>query len=137
MSGLDLTPNPTAEFKQLSILAVGLFGLAAVLFWGFGQAVPALVLLSLAVCATAGVVAFSWIGRDVFLVFALIARGIQSVVSFVLIFTIYFFFISPLGLIFRLFGMNLLDRNFDACKERRTMFRTAPASDADSFTRQS
>jgi ABC-type sugar transport system permease subunit len=136
-----LTPNlsggPAAEKRQLLILGIGLAVIAVVTWWLFGPRIPSLVLIVLASVALAGFVAYRAIGRDVFLVFMLLSLAIGHVVSWVIVLVLYAVVIAGLGSMLRLFGMNRLERNFEACRKKASMLADVPPLDAASFRRQS
>jgi hypothetical protein len=128
---------PAAEKQQLLFLGVGLAVIGGGTWWLFASRVSSAVLLVLAVLALAGFVAHRAIGRGVFLIFALLALAIGSVISWVIVLVLYAVVIAGLGSVFRLFGMNRLQRDFKACKEKVTMLADVPPLGAASFRRQS
>lgn len=133
----DFSADPQAQRQQLRWLALALAAIAAGLA-GFthSQVVP-LLLAGLAGLAAAGAVCFRRIGRDVFLVFALLGLIVGHVVSWVVVILLYVFGISVVGALLRQAAMNRLDRDFAACRRRATMFVEAPATPVESFGRQS
>ena len=136
-----LEPNfargPAAEKQQLLFLGIGLAVIGGSTWWFFGSRVSSAILLALAAVALAGFVAHRAIGRGVFLIFALLALAIGSVISWVIVLVLYTVVIAGLGSVFRLFGMNRLQRDFKACKEKATMLADVPPLGAASFRRQS
>ena len=136
-----LTPNlssgPAAERQQLLFLGIGLAVIAAGTWWFLGSRISSLVLIVLASVALAGFVVYRAIGRDVFLVFMLLSLAIGHVVSWVVVLLLYAVVIAGLGAMLRLFGMNRLERNFDACRKKASMLADVPPLDATGFRRQS
>jgi hypothetical protein len=126
-----------AERQQLLFLGLGLAAIAAVHWWLSGLRPAGVVLLVLGVLALAGAVAHGAIGRGVFLIFAVLTLALGRVVSWVIVLGMYVLFIAGLGSVLRLFGMDRLARNFEACKKRRSMLMDVPPLDAASFERQS
>ena len=133
----NLWPEPAAEKRQLLVLGIGLAVMAAGTCWFFGSRIPSLVLIVLAAVALAGLVAYRAIGRDVFLVFMLLSLAIGHVVSWVVVLVLYAVVIAGLGAMLRLFGMNRLERNFEACRKKESMLADVVPLDAASFGRQS
>jgi hypothetical protein len=137
MLGSNQAPGAAGERQQLLILAVGLAIIAAGGWWLFGRPSLTVALLALATVALAGFVAYRAIGRGVFLVFSLLSSAIGRLVSWVIVIVLYVVVIAGFGLMLRLVGMNRLDRNFAACKRKRTMLVDVPPLDAAGFRRQS
>lgn len=133
----ELAPDPSAERAQLLRIVFGT-ALVGALFYAFlGPSVPVYVLAAIGGFALAGRVAFRWIGRDVFLILSVAAMGFGHVASWLVMRVMYALAIVVPGALLRLFGVNRLDRDFEKCRAKETMFHPAPASDADSFVRQS
>jgi hypothetical protein len=133
----NFSPGFVQERKQLLFLAVG-SGLAATGFWWFRPGSIFAMALGL-VCVTAllGRIAYSVIGRDVYVIFAAIAFAVGFVVSWVAVVMMYVIAIVLCGAVLRLFGMDKLRRCFADCKALVTMFVEPPKTSKDSFGRQS
>lgn len=129
--------RPMADRQQLLILGVGSAVIGGGTWWLFGPRIPSVVLLLLATVALAGVVAHRVIGRSVFLIFSLLALAIGQVVSWCIVLLMYVVVIAGLGSVFRLFGMNRLERNFRRCQQKRSMLTDVLSLDPASFRRQS
>lgn len=133
----NFSKGPEAERRELIILACGFLALAIIFkLITKSQGLP-LIFGAAALAALFGWLAFSRIGRDVYLVFALVASLIGRVVSRVAIVFMYGIVIAAFGSVLRLFGMNRLQRNFQSCRKRQSMFVDAPRTDPESFRRQS
>jgi hypothetical protein len=137
MSGTDPNPGVAAERQQVRWLAVGLILIGGVFWWALGPRPFPLVLLGLAGVAWVGTVAHRAMGRSVFLFFTLIALILGRVISWVVVLVLYVLAIGVLGSIFKLFGMNRLERDFAACKRKTTMLVDVPPLDPAGFRRQS
>jgi hypothetical protein len=137
MSGADPNPGATAERQQLRWLAVGFTLVGGVFWWTVGPRPFPLVLLGLAALAWLGTVAYRAVGRSVFLLFTLVSLTLGRVVSWVVVLVLYVLAIAVLGSIFKLFGMNRLERDFEACKRKTTMLVEVPPLDPAGFRRQS
>jgi hypothetical protein len=133
----DLNRGPSAEKQQLLFLGIALTLLGGADFWLHGPRVIGAVLLVLGTAGLAGRVAHRAMGRSVFLVFALLSAALGRLVSWVVVFVLYVLVIATLGSILRLFGMNRLARNFEACKKMASMLVDVPPLPAASFGRQS
>jgi len=133
----DLSRGPTAEKQQLLFFGIGLTLIGGANWWLFGPRKMAVALLVLGAVALAGRVAHGAIGRGVFLIFALLSMAVGRVVSWVIVLIMYVLIIAGLGSILRLFGMNRLARNFEACKKKESMLMDVPPLDAAGFGRQS
>ncbi|HVQ76673.1 MAG TPA: hypothetical protein VMT79_14190 [Candidatus Binatia bacterium] len=137
MSGPDPNPGEAAEHAQLRWLAGGLALIGGGWWWVFGPRPFALVLLALAGLAGLGAVAHRAMGRSVFLLFTLVALTLGRLVSWVVVLVLYAVAIGALGSIFKLFGMNRLERDFVRCKGKTTMLVDVPPLDPAGFRRQS
>jgi hypothetical protein len=133
----NLSPGAAAEKQQLRFLGIGLAAIGGGTWWLFGLHGLNGFLFLLALVALAGSFAYRAIGRGVFLGFSMLSLAIGRVVSWVSVLILYGVVIAGLGLVFRLFGMNRLERNFEACKKRSTMLVDVPPLDPASFRRQS
>ncbi len=130
-------PGTVAERRQLFFLAVGASVIAAASFGLAGRRVLPAILLGVACVAGCGAVAHRWVGRDVYLFFALVAGAIARVVSAVVVGLTYLLAIGCFGSVARALGVNRLERNFETCRKRETMLVGAPGTDVESFRRQS
>jgi hypothetical protein len=137
VSGPDPNPGARAERAQLAWLAVGLTGLGGAFWWAFGPRPFPLVLLGLAALAGLGWLAYRAMGRTVFLLFTLVSLTLGRVVSWAVLLVLYAVAIGLLGSIFKLFGMNRLERDFAACRRKTTMLVDVPPLDPAGFRRQS
>jgi hypothetical protein len=137
MSSADPSPSVAAERQQVRWLAVGFTLMAGVSWWILGPRPLPLVLLGLAGLAWVGAVAHRAMGRSVFLLFTVMALALGRVVSWVVVLVLYVLAIGMLGSIFKLFGMNRLERDFAACKRKTTMLVDVPPLDPAGFRRQS
>ena len=137
MSGPDPNPGAGAERAQLAWLAVGLAAIGGALWWTLGPRPFPLVLLGLAGLAGLGWLAYRAMGRTVFLLFTLVSLTLGRVVSWLVVLVLYALAIGVLGSIFKLFGMNRLERDFAACQRKTTMLVDVPPLDPAGFRRQS
>lgn len=129
--------DPVQERHQLAVLALGLAAVAGALWLWTGRPAAPAVLASLAGVAGAGWLAFPWLGRSVYLLFSLLSAGVGRGISWIVVGTIYWVGIGVFGSLLRLFGMNRLDRDFEACRKRTSMLSEAPVTSQPSFGRQS
>ena len=108
--------------RQFGFIALGGFGLLALLAWQ-GWAVfalvpegarPALAETLGALGALTGLLSLVWPAgnRPLYVGLALVAFPIGFVVSYVIMGALFYLLIAPLGLVFRLFGRDPLDRRF-------------------------
>jgi Rhomboid family len=134
MAGADAA---AAERQQLRWLAVGLTLIGGAFSWGLGPRPFPLLLLGLAALAWLGTVAHRAMGRTVFLLFTLVSLTLGRVVSWVVVLALYVLAIGVLGSIFKLFGMNRLERDFEACRRKTTMLVDVPPLDPAGLRRQS
>jgi hypothetical protein len=137
MSGVDAQPGAAAERQQLAWLAIGLTLIGIAFWWAIGPRPFPLVLLGLGALAWLGTVAYRAAGRSVFLVFTVVSLTLGRVVSWLVVLVLYALAIGVLGSIFKLFGMNRLERDFAACKRKTTMLVDVPRLDPAGFRRQS
>ena len=136
----DLLMSRTAAHLAIILLVVLAIGLAAIglaLWLVAGAMILPALLLALSMAAWVGFILFQSVGRDVYLVFAVIASAIRRVLSWVVLVLMYLLFIGLFGSILRLCGMNRLERNFKSCRDKESMLVNPPATDADSLRRQS
>jgi len=133
----NFCPGVNTEKKQLLFLAIGLSLISGGSWWILGARVFTAILVFLAAVALGGFLGYRSIGRDIFLVFSLLSLVIGWVVSWLVLLCLYVLPIGVFGSILRLFGMNRLERNFELCKGKDTMFVDVPSIDEASFRRQS
>jgi hypothetical protein len=129
--------DPDAERRQLLVLALGSGALAVALFLMTHARVAPVVLGGIAVLGLTGASAYRWIGRDIFVVFTVATRAMSSVVSLIALALAYFVGIFLMGGILRLVRMDRMKRRYQACRQIESMFYDPPATDVDSFRRQS
>lgn len=133
----NLTMNAREERQQLLYLALGL-GVISVLLGRFSDArILPIFLLIIGLVALAGCLAYQRIGRDIYLVFALVSLIVGHVVSWFVVLILYLVGIAGVGTALCFGGMDRLRKNFTSCKRLPTMFVDAPSTDPDSFRRQS
>jgi len=133
----SLSQGPKKERRQLVVLAVGLGLIGGILWWlKDGGLFPSALLVG-ALLAMAGAAVHASIGRDVYLFFAVVGLLIGRVVSWLMIRAIYGLAVMGFGSVLRLFGMDHLNKRFQVCRARETMFVEAPGTDRESFGRQS
>jgi ABC-type sugar transport system permease subunit len=131
------SPGARAEKQQLLVLGIGLAAIGAGAWWLFGLHALNILMLTLAGLALAGCLAYRAMGRGVFLVFSLLSLAVGRVVSWLMVLVLYVVVIAGLGTVLRLFGMNRLERNFEACRKKGTMLVDVPRLDPAGFRRQS
>lgn len=131
--------NPGARIEKRNLLTgfIGLSVMAGFIAWLTGWVVFPSILAGMAILQFIGWIAYPLAGRTIFLLFALLAHGISLVISWLAIWLMYLIGIVLCGSALRLFGMNRLERSFAAARRKETMFHDAPATDAESFWRQS
>ncbi len=116
MSLVHINWNPTRkDIRIFGIAALLVSVLAAAMlhyFRGFGSTVTTAIIL-------AGLVMFACCmlshkaGRIIFIALTCITFPIGWMMNFVVLFVFYFLLITPLGLIFRLIGRDVLGKRFD------------------------
>lgn len=129
--------GPKKERTQLLLLSLTLGVVGGGLLLFTEKEIFAFIILGLALLAFLGLVAYPWIGRDVYLVFGLISLAVGHLVSWVVFRFVYLVGIVIFGLLMKLFGMDRLKKNFERGKKLATNFEDAPVSDIESFRRQS
>lgn len=131
------TPDPKAERQQLLILGIG-FVIIGGAFWALtGTNVLSLFAFSVTILALVGATWNFTLGRPIYLLFALIGLFVGSIVSWLAVGLMYLLAIMLFGLLLRLIGMNRLNRDYNACKAKPTMFTDAPLTTQETFRRQS
>lgn len=129
--------SPAQERRQMLLMALSFSIVSALLLFVLDRTAPAAILSGLALLAFAGYAAYPWIGRDIFLIFALVAFLVGNAVSWLAVRMVYLLAIVLFGIPMRLFGMDRLKKKFETGKKLETNFEKAPASDIESFGRQS
>ncbi|MBI1389052.1 MAG: hypothetical protein GC154_11450 [bacterium] len=137
MSNAIFNPGVSAEKRHLLLGGCALAIAASVLLWLTGWRVLPSVMYGLAALQLLGCALYPVMGRNVFLLFTLVGYWMSGVISWVTVRLMYLFAIVLIGNLLRLFGMNRLERNFQSCRARDTLFVDAPDTDLDSFGRQS
>jgi len=137
MSGPRVNPGAQAERQQLRWLAAGLTLMAVVALATRGLRPLPIALIALATLALLGSAAGGSLGRSAFLLFTLAALALGRLVSWAVLIVLYALAIAALGSLFRVFGMNRLERDFAACRDKTTMFVDVPPLDPAGFRRQS
>ncbi len=125
-----------SEKKDLALTGLA-FAISAAILFVLAKPIISYVALALSGLAFFGVVLFNSIGRKIHASGVAIRQSIQRAVSYIILTVIYFGFVSVLGLILSLFGMDKLRKNFSKYKALKSMFDEAPATDLDNFRRQS
>jgi hypothetical protein len=118
---LNLRPD-TATLRQFGWIALGAFALLAVAAWrdwlifsfGLGEARPAVVGGLACLAALCGLFAAFWPegNRPIYVGLTLLAFPIGLVLSYVILGTLFFLIISPIGLLLRLTGHDPMQRAF-------------------------
>lgn len=129
--------DPVEERGRLLHLAGALTAVAVVLWLIRGEYGFPAVIFGLAVLALTGRLAYRWIGRGVYLFFAAIVFVIGSVISRIILVLTYVFGIVLFGSIYRVFGMDVLKKDFAKAKALETAFEDTPETTPESFRRQS
>ncbi len=121
MIELNLAPDRRV-LRQFGFLALGGFALLALLAWqGWvvfalvpEEARPVLAGTLGALGALSGVLSLVWpaANRPLYVGLAVVAFPIGFVVSYVIMGALFYLLIAPVGLVFRLFGRDPLDRRF-------------------------
>lgn len=130
------TSNPFEEKKTLLKIALSTSILSTILFL-IQKPLPSLVLFALACSSICGVVFYQKCGRDVYLLLSVTALAMGKVVSWLALHTLYLFGIVILGTVFKLTGMDRLNKNFNKCRKQSSMFHDCEATTIESFRRQS
>jgi hypothetical protein len=114
MALLDVNWNPGRhELKQFALLWIGFFGLIGAYCLGGKDSLPAAA--ALWAVAAAGLVGylrpgFLW---PVYILWMVLAFPIGWTMSHLLLLTVYYLVVTPIGLLMRLFGYDPLQRRFD------------------------
>lgn len=114
MALLDINWNPKPrELRQFAVLWLVVFGLiGAYSLWGRGS-LPAAA--AFWVVAAAGLVGYLRPGflRPVYILWMALAWPIGWTISHLLLLSVYYLVLTPIGLLMRLFGNDPLQRRFD------------------------
>ncbi|MDP8246174.1 MAG: hypothetical protein P9L94_18975 [Candidatus Hinthialibacter antarcticus] len=137
MSANLFYPGQRAEKRHLLTGGLGMPAMAGLIWFITGWWVFPTILACMGGVQLIAWMAYPLIGRSVFLVFSLIAFWISQLISWLMVYLMYLFGVMLIGFFLRLCGMNRLERNFGAARRKDSMFHEAPASDLDSFGRQS
>ncbi|HOO57308.1 MAG TPA: hypothetical protein PLN69_10820 [bacterium] len=137
MNNEMFTRGPEQERRQMLLMSISFIVVGGLLFFLLEKPVPAAVLSGLSLFAFIGFAAYPWVGRGIYLVFALVAFLIGHAVSWLSVRMVYVLAIVIFGAFVRLFGMDRLKKNFENGKKKETNFEESPASDIESFRRQS
>lgn len=135
----DVNYNPPRKLqrRQLLVLSVCLAAAACGIWYLAAAPIVACIVGLLSLVSFAGFVAFNLIGRDVYLLLMVLFGILGRLISWVIVLLMFVCAVTIPGLILRLFGMNQLDKDFQACRKKQSLFRDAPTSDSESFRRQS
>lgn len=141
---LNFRPD-RATLRQFGWIALGGFSLLALFAWrdwfvfafGLGAAKPYVVTTLLALGGVAGL--FSAVyppaNRPIYIGLAVVAFPIGFVLSYVILGSLFYLLIAPIGLIFRAFGRDLMQRRFDPAANTYWL-DARPARPAESYFRQ-
>ncbi len=113
------------------------FTLSAVILFVLEKPVVPYIAATLGAVSLIGFIFFRSLGRSIHSLFAAVRQSIQKAVSYIVLTIVYFGFVSILGSILSLLGMDKLRKDFDKAQSTKTMFEDAPATDLDNFKRQS
>ncbi|MFQ5428880.1 MAG: hypothetical protein ACE5E1_01110 [Phycisphaerae bacterium] len=134
---VDLNPPPRT-LRQFGLIGLAGFGALAVLArfqWLLFAALPdsavgstVYALAGLAMfCGLFAMLAPTWL-RPLFVVMTLITLPIGWVVSYLVMFVIFYVVLTPVGLVFKLIGRDAMNRQFDRSSATYWIKRTPPAS---------
>ena len=115
MSLVEINWNPEKkELRKFGLIAVAVLGTAGIiLHFVFGVAgIWALILAGMGLCICLITLVSAKAGRIIYLGLTLAALPIGFVVSILLMGMFYFLVLTPVGLIFKLMGRDLLNRRF-------------------------
>ena len=124
MIEIDFDPSEKT-LRQFGFIALAGFGALSALAWfewlifsggWLGDARPAVSLGLLAVGALAALLSLAWpkANKPLFVGLSIAAYPIGFVLSYVIMGTLFFAVISPIGIVMRAIGSNPLERRFDA-----------------------
>lgn len=137
MLEIDFNPLESTQRRQLLAMAVA-FALASAALWFLADArVLPILLISLSSIGLLGYCAYGKLGRDIYLALAVIIRMVGWVLSRIVLGVMFVFAITLPGLVLRLFGMDRLNKEFQRCRTRESMFVDTPVHDSEDFRRQS
>jgi hypothetical protein len=114
MALLDVNWNPSRrELRQFAMLWVGFFGLIGLYVWWGGDAPRATtVLWALAAAGLLGLFMPSAV-RPVYVLWMALAFPIGWTISHLLLISVYYLVVVPIGLLMRLVGYDPMNRQFD------------------------
>ncbi len=134
---MNFCHNPAAEKRGLFILGACLAAATGAVYLVFGGVIIPIALMVLSFLAFAGRLFYKFIGRDVYVVFAVISACSSRFISAAIVIFMYTLVICVFGSLLRLFGMNQLNRDFVQRRNRESMFAEAPITDGENLRRQS
>ncbi len=117
MSLIEINWNPgKRELRQFGLIAVVVLGAAGIILrFEFGVAgIWALMPAGAGLCICLITLVSAKAARIIYLGLTFAALPIGLVISFLLMATFYFLILTPVGLVFRLSGRDVLDRKFKA-----------------------
>jgi uncharacterized membrane protein YccC len=117
VSLVEINWNPEKrELRQFGLIAVVVFAAAGIILrFGFGVAgIWALMPAGVGLCICLITLVSAKAARIIYLGLTFAALPIGLVMSFLLMATFYFLILTPVGLVFRLSGRDVLDRKFKA-----------------------
>ncbi len=121
------------QFALVLLLGLGLAGAAAAWKLGTVRHVAPIALWALGVALAAiGLAAPRWI-RPVYLLWMAAALPFGWAISHAALAVIFFLVFTPIGLVFRLAGRDLMNRRFDRAAKSYWIERRAPGKAADYF----
>ncbi|MBX9670798.1 MAG: hypothetical protein K2X93_24570 [Candidatus Obscuribacterales bacterium] len=125
-----------SERKELLVTGFA-FTLSAVILFVLDKPVVPYIAFTLGAVSLIGFIFFQSVGRSIHKLLTAIRLSIQQAVSYMVLTIVYFCFVSILGSILSLLGMDKLRKDFGKYQLTKTMFEDAPATDLDNFKRQS
>jgi len=137
MLEVDYNPPKALQRRHLLLMSLSLAVAACGVWYLVGARILTVGLLLLSGAAFSGFAAFNAIGRDVFLVLTVAFSVLGRIISWLALSLTFVLAVTIPGLTLRLFGMDQLQRDFEACRGKQSMFRDPPVSDSESFRRQS
>ena len=111
MAVLDLDLKPASRaLRVFGIAAAVVFGGGGALAWHFGWIGPPLVYVAFGIAAVSLIAALAWpaANRPLYVVLSILAWPIGLVLSYVVLGSLFFLVLTPVGLLFRLLGRDAL-----------------------------